>query len=790
MPLQNGRLEPPLLLEALYPELRRSDAALSMTLSPRANNLAVHAQVFRERPPAKGQGISQFKVPTLANQDSIWLAKLGATPPSAAQLYSDTYVTWVALGNYAEELQQSGIPTDSSQNTENLNRFIDLYLENTQAHISRLALEEPFDEDNYEHWLSVHTSLHLFQTIFTSPSGMTTGLVGEEMLLWLNLNFVAVTKEEVKGFAGKQEPWLAEGFWKLLVRATIRCLSEGAVRFIKMLTSHPSLTLRQIALNLQRVLSSHPRSTSFNTEQEFYAAHRRWRGTVRGLREQLNVLEENDGRGEWREGLEDLVGVLEGDKDVILKVCDEEYGGYGWREAVAVWGIWVDVEVKRLDLSEVVSLVIAKLPISDALDEKLQGSLLSQLLKRFVMRCAEFDLWFGAHIADLLAKMGFRIYATPLPATAQSGPGGDIEEDERLSELDEDGHPRMTLRDHLLMDFAERILHGDPGFWSIEFDYLSMCGVEGRARLGAVLRRLPFDVSVEPANGVPSRNKVNGMLGSGSSADGLDDLMDDGEESNGGVNLGKLTGMKRVQALIDACLRYDLKDEFRELCKVLTHRLIEERRYGEAIAYCMSGEDNKSVACIADMLLNEYIERGVDEFLTLVNDVPNIMDPTPDRADPFFFDALGVPTIYGSRLSFLSGYAQFHSMFRDGRKREAAQTLVSMLNKEIVPRWWWGVVLLDAAGMCEDEELWFAEEDAYDLLRRVEEIYIRSEQGNGSDYLGALEKIMNVSRSKDAAGKRGASSNAESPSQAIKQLEVVRLSLAQYLARVFTAKVM
>lgn len=60
--------------------------------------------------------------------------------------------------------------------------------------------------------------MQLFQTMLTSPSGMTTGLVGEEMLLWLNLNFVAVTKEEVKGFAGKQEPWLEEGFWKLLVR--------------------------------------------------------------------------------------------------------------------------------------------------------------------------------------------------------------------------------------------------------------------------------------------------------------------------------------------------------------------------------------------------------------------------------------------------------------------------------------------------------------------------------------------------------------------------------------------
>ncbi|KAG8869065.1 hypothetical protein FRB97_001630 [Tulasnella sp. 331] len=784
---KTARLEPPLLLEDLYPELRRSDAALGMAFSPRANTLAVHAQVFREQPPTKGQGISQFRIPTLANQDSIWLAKLGATPPSSAQLFSDAYVTWVALGSYADEQQH----LDSSQNIEDLNRFIDMYLENTQAHIGRLALEEPFDENNYEHWLSVHTSIQLFQTMLTSPSGMTTGLVGEEMLLWLNMNFVAVTKEEVKGFAGKQEPWLEAGFWKLLVRATIRCLSEGAARFIKMLSSHSSLTLRQIAPHLQRALSSHPRSTSFNTEQEFYTAHRRWRGTVRGLREQLNVRDENDGRGEWREGLEDLVGVLEGDKDAVLKVCDEDYGGYGWREAVSVWGIWVDVEVKRADLPDVLSVVNAQLPISDDLEEMLQASLISQLLKRFVLRSAEFDLWFGAHVADLLAKMGFKIYSIPISPTAQLEPGGDLAEDERLSEIDEDGRPRMTLRDHLVMDFAERILHSDPGFWGLEFDYLSTCGLEGRARLGAVLQRLPFDVSVEPSSSAPSRNKLNGILGSVASSDGLDDLMDEGEEGSRAANLGKLTGMKRVQALVDACNEYQLEDEFRELCKVgvVSRRLIEERRYGEAIAYSKVGEDYKTVARIADLLLNEYIERGVEVFLALVEDVPGIADRTPDQADPFYFNAVGEPTVYGARLSFLSGYAQFHALFRDGKKREAAHALVVMLNKGIVPQWWWGVVLLDAAGMCEDEELWFAEEDAYDLLRRVEEIYIRSEQGSGSDYLGALEKIMKVSRSKESAGRQGSTSTTEAPPQALKQLEVVRLSLARYLARIFTAKV-
>lgn len=92
-------------------------------------------------------------------------------------------------------------------------------------------------------------------------------------------------------------------------------------------------------------------------------------------------------------------------------------------------------------------------------------------------------------------------------------------------------------------------------------------------------------------------------------------------------------------------------------------------------------------------------------------------------------------------------------------------------------------LLKDPLSSTVDEEMVFTEEDAYDLLRHVEEIYMRSQQGSGVDYLGALEKIMNVSRRTGDRAVVGSTSD-----QAIKQLEVVRLSLARYLARVFTSK--
>ena len=134
-------------------------------------------------------------------------------------------------------------------------------------------------------------------------------------------------------------------------RCILRGLSAGALHFFALLASHPSPELRSIIALIPRVLNAQPRSTSFSTENEFFVAHRRWLQEVRQLRVEVDMLDDGDGRGEWREGLEDMMGVLEGKQDVIVRMCSDEEGGHGWREAVGVWGIWVNVELRRDDLT-------------------------------------------------------------------------------------------------------------------------------------------------------------------------------------------------------------------------------------------------------------------------------------------------------------------------------------------------------------------------------------------------------------------------------------------------------
>lgn len=216
--------------------------------------------------------------------------------------------------------------------------------------------------------------------------------------------------------------------------------------------------------------------------------------------------------------------------------------------------------------------------------------------------------------------------------------------------------------------------------------------------------------------------------------------------------------------------------------------------------------DSRGVGRIADLLLEEYITKGAtptvallfmhanktfltgaDEFCRQVAAIPPQFLPASSSIEA----GINTTDIFTARLQFLSRYADFHAMYARGERKEAARFLVMLLSSGLVPRWWRGVVLLDAAGMLEGmqsfypqprpcsfpsfqaDELLISVDDAYELLRHLEEIYMRAEQGSAAEYLGALEKMM--------GGKP-----AGTESNALGQLEVVRLALARYLARCST----
>jgi nuclear pore complex protein Nup85 len=119
----------------------------------------------------------------------------------------------------------------------------------------------------------------------------------------------------------------------------------------KLIASHPSKTLRRLMVELVPILQKHPRSKVYDTELDFFTAHRRWKETlVRNYRRHVDDLEDDDGtgngeEGEWRSGVETICAILEGDRDALFALCSEQE--WGWREALGVWGVWYDIKFTR-----------------------------------------------------------------------------------------------------------------------------------------------------------------------------------------------------------------------------------------------------------------------------------------------------------------------------------------------------------------------------------------------------------------------------------------------------------
>jgi nuclear pore complex protein Nup85 len=121
--------------------------------------------------------------------------------------------------------------------------------------------------------------------------------------------------------------------------------------------------------------------------------------------------------------------------------------------------------------------------------------------------------------------------------------------------------------------------------------------------------------------------------------------------------------------------------------------------------------------------------------------------------------------------------------------KESALNLVTMFYEDIAPKSWWGILLCDAVDLLQgesnssvplpiltvgnlsgwgiDSTLLFSYAGALELLQRLQEIFTRTEQGSGDDYLAILIRTIK------AGGER----------EALNRLKAVRLELARYFAR-------
>ena len=131
----------------------------------------------------------------------------------------------------------------------------------------------------------------------------------------------------------------------------MRCLLKSSTFFFRSLLNHPSEYLQNIADKIISILHAHPRQRNFRTEKDFFIASRRWKDKIKTLRIELDRVPENDrfdGFENWWENISDLLGILEGREDVLKRVCIDLGGS--WKEIICVYGIWIDVSLRRSEL--------------------------------------------------------------------------------------------------------------------------------------------------------------------------------------------------------------------------------------------------------------------------------------------------------------------------------------------------------------------------------------------------------------------------------------------------------
>lgn len=195
----------------------------------------------------------------------------------------------------------------------------------------------------------------------TRPSGtilwngstqISLNLQQKKAIFWAPL--IALGKMRTFGPTSRGKPW--HKTWNsrkaiISFRATLRGLSKASLFFLEVLSKHSSEDLRSLSKSLAPLIETQPRLQHYSSERDFAYASRRWSDRVKALRIEMERVPEDerfDGFDNWWDRLSDVVGILEGRAEVIMRICKEL--GSDWKEVCAAWGVFVNVRLRRQDL--------------------------------------------------------------------------------------------------------------------------------------------------------------------------------------------------------------------------------------------------------------------------------------------------------------------------------------------------------------------------------------------------------------------------------------------------------
>ncbi|GAA5946628.1 hypothetical protein JCM1841_003917, partial [Sporobolomyces salmonicolor] len=544
---------------------------------------------------------------------------------------------------------------------------------------ANLSLSPSAKAHALEHHATMHAVLALAEILYLPADGRGEGVVGEELLDWVNTVDRAPSAEEGTALLVSPAPWQDPNFFPYLTRCILRGHLASSSALLALLTSqHPSAPVRSLAVLCAELIDTYPRSTAFKTEQAFRVALKGFRTTLAAAQKNAekfitalstdSTLDDDD-RADFSSSFRTLLSLLSGDQAHVLEASDS------WFEALAAHCVWVNPTATREDLPRVLEVVSRELPVDGTLPgEAAQAALVRGdvpgMLKALTGSERGEFAWLATHLADLLSHLHLASFSLPAPAPSTS------------TSISGDEQDPLGPRELFLLDWADR-LTSDSGLWRVSCGYWGECGAVGRARIGSALRGVRL-------------TEEEGDGGDGMDVEGEGDAGEEGKKGQ---------GRTRVEEVLRVCSEYGLEDDMVSICESYAELLTAQSRYGEAISFCVRAHNSKKIARIADRILDEYVANGQDAFIHHVDSLPtSLLRPSSPPSSPSSRSRSPSPAPVlpaNPRLSFLARYRDFFALYARGERRAAAELLVLLLTSGVAPRGFWAVMMLDVLPLLE-----------------------------------------------------------------------------------------
>ncbi|XP_058117019.1 nuclear pore complex protein Nup75 [Anopheles ziemanni] len=153
--------------------------------------------------------------------------------------------------------------------------------------------------------------------------------------------------------------------------------------------------------------------------------------------------------------------------------------------------------------------------------------------------------------------------------------------------------------------------------------------------------------------------------------------------------------------LIAVARKNDFPGVIMEVCKVLTKRNLAHRRYGSALDWAIRSRDSTYVRNVANIFLEHYCNHGE---LLCEKMIAN----------------LGQKIFISSQLVFLKKYYDFRLLYRKQEYAQAAELLISLMDSNIVPSYFWPCLMADVIPLLEFKEPIIPSAETLTVLRHLQ----------------------------------------------------------------------